>query len=133
MATGIDVGHKIIDGAQWVDRVEISPSGWTELGTSKPGRFTVSVHTNDDWPSAGKGAEIVVRLSVGKDAQATFSVKNQCKPTQPGKPEKLKTPKPGKRDKAEKPDKPKKPKKNKGAHLYGDPSFWALYLAHLEV
>ena len=35
----------------------MSPSGWAELETSKPGRFTVSVHTNGDWPLAGKGAD----------------------------------------------------------------------------
>jgi hypothetical protein len=109
-ATDIDIVYTVAGGEQWVDRIEISPSSWTELETSKPGRFTIYVHTNRDWPSAGKGTEIVVQLNAGGDAQATFSVKNQCKPAKPDepKPDKPDEPKPDKPNEPDKQDKPKK-------------------------
>jgi hypothetical protein len=136
-ATDIDIGYTVASGGQWVDRIEVSPSSWRELGTSKPGRFTITVHTNGDWPSAGKGTEILVRLSAGEGAQATFRVKNQCKADKPDepkpdKPEKPKQDKPGKADKPDKPDKQDKPQKNKCAHFCGEPSFWAMLLSQLE-
>jgi hypothetical protein len=134
-ATGIDIGYTVVDGGQWVDRIEVSPSSWTELGTSKPGRFTIYVHTNRGWPSAGKGTEIVVRLSADGDAQATFSVKNQCKPAKPDepKPDKPEKPKTDKPNEADKPDKQDKPQKTKGVHLYGEPGLWAMLLSQLEI
>ena len=94
LATGVDIGYTVIGGAQWVERVEVSPSSWAELGTSKPGRFTVHVHTNDNWPLAGKGTQIVVRLDVQGGTQATFTIKNQCQAEKP--------------DESDKPDKPDK-------------------------
>jgi len=105
-AAGIEISHQIVSGALWVERVEITPSNWSELGTSKPARFTVYVHTNEAWPSAGKDAVIVVRLhadgeaSAGEGAKATFTVRNQCEPKQSDK-----------SDKPDKPDQPNKPAK----------------------
>ena len=136
-ATDIDIGYTVAGGVQWVDWIEISPSSWAALETSKPGRFTIYVHTNRDWPSAGKGTEIVVQLNAGKDAQATFSVQNQCKPAKPDEPkpdepDKIKPDKPDKADKPDKQDKQDKPPKNKGAHLYSEPGFWAMLLSRLE-
>jgi hypothetical protein len=71
------------------------------------------VHTNGAWPSAGKGAVIVVRLHAGREAsagegtQATFTVRNQCKSDKPDKPNK-----PDKPDKSDKSQKPKDRKKS---------------------
>jgi len=118
-ATNIEINYTIVDGVQWVDSVEISPSSWTELGTSEPGRFTVSVHTNGDWPLAGKGAQIVVRLSAPEGAQATFTITNQCQVERPSKPDK--------------PDKQDKPKKTKDVRLKDGPGFWAVRLSQSEV
>ena len=119
LATGVEIGYQVVSGAQWVDRVEVVPSSWAELGTSKPGRFTVYVHTNDDWASAGKGTEIVVRLDVQEGVQATFTVRSQCQAEQPDKPDKS--------------DKPDKPKKNKDAGLSDGPNDWAWLLSRSEV
>jgi hypothetical protein len=105
-ATNVDIHYTIVDGAQWVDSVEVSPSSWAELETSKPGRFTVSVHTNGDWPLAGKGAEIVVRLGAPEGAQATFTITNQCQVERPNKPDK--PDKPNQKDEPDKKDKPQK-------------------------
>jgi hypothetical protein len=91
LATEVEIDYEVVSGAKWVDRVEVVPSRWEELDTSKPGKFTVYVHTKEEWSSAGKGAEIVVRLYVNEDTQATFTVKSQCEaeePDEPGKPDK---------------------------------------------
>jgi hypothetical protein len=124
MATGVVIGYEVVSGAEWVDHVEVTPAEWPQLGTSKPARFSVSVYTNDEWALAGKGARIEVRLFVegqagvvGDDGpEATFVVKNQCKPDKLEKPEKpVKPEKPAKPEKPKpaKPEKPVKPKKDK--------------------
>lgn len=140
LATDVAIGYRVIGGAQWVDRVDVSPSSWAELGTSKPGRFTVYVHTNDRWPLAGKGTEIVVQLDIPENARATFTVKNQCQAEKPDKPDKPdrsdkadKPDKPDKPDRSDKTGKPDKPKKIKGACLPSDRSFWASLLSQSEV
>jgi len=101
-AVGVQISYQVVGGASWVEHVEVTPSNWEKLGTSKPARFTVYVHTNEAWPLAGKGATIVVRLHAGEGTQAIFTVRNQCEPEQPGKP-----------DKPEKPDRSQKSNKNK--------------------
>jgi hypothetical protein len=107
LATDVQIDYEIISGGEWVKDVEVTPSEWAELGTSKPGRFTVYVHTNEGWPEAGKGATIEVKLvivdaestSPNRPTEAIFTVKNQCKPEKTAKPEK--------------PAQPEKPKKTK--------------------
>ena len=130
LATGFVIAAEVVSGTGWAS-VEVTPMEWDELGTSKPGRFTVEVSTNDDWPSAGKGSVIQVRVyvvnAVGvsiEGGEAIFTVRNQCKdeslkgteesekPDKPGKPEKApKEPPPGKPEKPGKPPKPGKPDK----------------------
>jgi hypothetical protein len=134
IVAGVDISHQVISGASWVDHVEVMPSNWEELGTSKPARFTVYVHTNETWPAAGKGAVIVVRLHAGGGAQAIFTVRNQCKPEQQNKPDKLDRPdKPGKPDKPDKPDKSKEPKKHKKSFYDPGTSSWVSALSQIEV
>jgi hypothetical protein len=106
-ATGVEITHKVVDGALWVDHVTVTPDSWDELGTSKPARFTIYVHTNEAWSSAGKDAVIVVRLHADRDAQTIFTIKSQCKPEPPEKSDK-----PNKPDKSDKSPKPKKRKKS---------------------
>jgi hypothetical protein len=125
LATGVVIGYEVVSGAEWVDHIELTPSTWDELGTSKPARFTVSVHTNEGWPLAGKGTRIEVRLFVvgeegvpGEEGtEAVFVVKNQCKPDKLAKPEKPEKPvkpeKPAKPERPVKPEKPDKPKKDR--------------------
>lgn len=125
--TNVRIDYEVINGDEWVKRVRVTSSNWAVIGTSKPGRFRVYVYTNGDWASSGKGAVIKVRLfvvdgegvSVGRFAEAIFTVKSQCEAEQsirPPKPEKQGTPakpeKPDKPDKSEK-DKPDKPEKDK--------------------
>jgi hypothetical protein len=115
IVAGVEIAHEVVSGASWVDRVEVTPSNWEDLGTSKPARFTVSVHTNEKWPAAGKNAVIVVRLHATGGAQAdgavqaTFTIRSQCKFEQHDKPDK--PGEPVKPDKPDKPDKSQKPKK----------------------
>ena len=105
--TDAEISYEVIAGEMWVDHVEVIPDAWVALGTSKPGRFTVRVFVNEDWPLAGKGSEIIVRLSASADggateaAEATFRVRNLCrepkptkepKPTRPPKPTKMPKP-----------------------------------------
>ena len=104
---GSEITHKVVDGALWVDHVTVTPDSWDELGTSKPARFTIYVHTNEAWSSAGKDAVIVVRLHADRDAQTIFTIKSQCKPEPPEKSDK-----PNKPDKSDKSPKPKKRKKS---------------------
>ena len=123
LATGVEIAYEVVSGKEWVDHVEVTPAQWDELDTSKPGRFTVYVYTNEDWDSAGKGERIEVRLYIAGEKESTeavFGVKNQCKeekpeklekPQEPAKPERL--PKPEKTPKPTKLPKPAKPPKKK--------------------
>ena len=138
LATGVVISAEVVSGTEWVTDVEVSPTTWLTLSTSKPGRFIVEVSTNDKWSSAGKGSVIQVRVYVlsAEDVpieggEAIFTVRNQCKdeslkgaegsekPDKPGKPEKAPKEKPqGKPEKPgrppgkpEKPGKPPKPGK----------------------
>lgn len=134
-ASNVTLGYEVTRGNEWVDSVEIAPTGWEELGTSKPGRFTVNVYTNEEWAFSGKGSMIVVRVFVASanaetmlaPAETLFTIQGQCraenadqaagpdKTGKPGKPDpaekSLKPAEPGKPDKPGRPDQPGKPDK----------------------
>jgi hypothetical protein len=87
LATDVAIDHEVVSGIDWVQEVVVEPSGWREIGTDTPGRFSVTVRTDEEyWPTAREGATIVVRLFVvgGEGtAEAFFTVHNQCRVAEP--------------------------------------------------
>jgi hypothetical protein len=84
-AANVQIGYQIVKGAEYVDRVIVSPDFWPVIGGSETVNYTVVVHTTSEW-RAQRDREIKVRLYIAREdnrpghhqTQAHFTVVNRC-------------------------------------------------------
>jgi len=81
----VEIGHKIVKGAEYVARVTVSPDFWSIVGGNETVNYTVTVETNAAWMRQ-RDKEVKVRLYIAREdnrpghhqTQAHFTIVNRC-------------------------------------------------------
>jgi hypothetical protein len=81
----VEIGYEIVRGAEYVERIEVSPGFWSVIGGNETVNYTVTVQTTAAW-KAQKSKEIKVRLYIAREdnrpghhqTQAHLTIVNRC-------------------------------------------------------
>lgn len=67
-AAGVEIGYEIIAGAQFIDAVTITPSGWGTIAPQETVPFTVQVQLHNIWLDAPEDTEIKLRIFISAES-----------------------------------------------------------------
>lgn len=98
VAVNVTLGYQITGGAEYVDAVELNPSGWESIPAGEQVSFSLRMILNaEDWQAAAEGSEVQVRVFIAgetnnpeaQDTRLAVTLVAQCE-----EPEETSTPTP---------------------------------------
>jgi hypothetical protein len=102
-AANVQLGYQVVKGAEFVNSVELNPSGWNTIQAGDSKGFDINLLLDSDWQKVQGDAEVQVRVFVanetnwpdnGQQARLTFTLHSSCQSESSDTPEISKTSEP---------------------------------------
>lgn len=88
-AANVELNYEIIAGGEYVDRVELAPSGWVRIDARQTVTFNIRVVMDEGWEALPEGTEVKLRVFIAsatnrpdhRNGRLTVTIASGCEKT----------------------------------------------------